>query len=385
MRMSLKSRNEYLSLLSERYLSSGDRATKSRIIDELVQNVGYHRKYAIRVLCHPAPRVKPAKRKRRRRYLEALPVIQVVWEALGYCCAERLHPSLLPTAKLLAEHGELRLTPEVAAQLASISRATLARRLEEMPPSKARRRLSNTPSPGLRSEVPLGRYPWDERRPGAIEIDLVEHNGGSSTGHYAYTLDVVDVVTGWSRRRAVLGRGQAGVFAAIQGLIDEWPYAIWALHSDNGSEFISKNLIRFCKDQGLQFTRSRPYKKNDSAHIEQRNGQFVRGYIGYERHETPEEVAWLNQVFAQLDVYANLFLPTRKLIGKERRGSHIHKTYDTARTPFQRALDLSVLSPEATSALTEQLHRLNPLALSRHIEQLLTQGPEPTAVKPAAN
>lgn len=139
-------------------------------------------------------------------------MIQVVWEALDYACTERLHPVLLATAEHLAGHGEVVLTPTVREQLASISRATLGRRLAELPSPKPRRQVLPRPKPGtlLRTEVPVARYEWDEDRPGALEIDLVEHNGGSTTGHYAYTLSVVDVVSTWSRRRAFLGRSQKG-------------------------------------------------------------------------------------------------------------------------------------------------------------------------------
>ncbi|MHB9146005.1 MAG: hypothetical protein ACYC5Y_11790 [Symbiobacteriia bacterium] len=189
------------------------------------------------------------------------------------------------------------------------------------------------PAPGIYAAVPIDRYSWNETRPGALEIDLVEHNGGSSSGHFAYTLDVVDIVTGWSARRAVLGRGQAGIFAALQWLVERWPFPIWALRSDNGSEFISAFLLQFSRQHAYQFSRSRPYKKNDNAHVEQKNRQLVREVVGYARYDSPAEVAWLNQVYDCLDPYANLYLPSRKVVGKARDGAHVRKTYDTAQTP----------------------------------------------------
>lgn len=294
---------------------------------EVVDACGYHRKYAIRVLSGPAQSGRSAiQRRRQRQYTDALPAIQAAWTALDYPCAERLHPVLLATAQQLAQHGEVGLTSAICEQLAQISRATLARRLRELPSPKARR-MVGPPRPGsaLRSEVPLGRYAWDESNPGALAIDLVEHNGGCSLGHFAYTLTVVDVVIGWSRRHAVMGRTQAAVHDALRLLLDEWPYPVWGLHSDNGGEFLNNHLLRFSRDRGLTFTRSRPYKKNDNPHAEQKNRQFVREVVGYARYDTPAQVDWLNEVYGLLDPYANLLLPARKIISQTRNGSRVQK------------------------------------------------------------
>ncbi|MEW6047779.1 MAG: DDE-type integrase/transposase/recombinase [Bacillota bacterium] len=167
---------------------------------------------------------------------------------------------------------------------------------------KPRRIGSPTKAQGLlRAEVPVGRFDSTEQRPGALEIDLVEHNGGSSLGQFAYTLHMVDVVTGFSRRRAVLGRSQRVVFDALSTLLGEWRYAVWALHTDNGSEFLSHHLVRFTRERSLRFERGRPYHKNDQPYVEQKNRQLVREVVGYARYDTPEAVAWLNAVYAVLD------------------------------------------------------------------------------------
>lgn len=313
--MSLQARREYLVVMRRRYVSASGKAERARILTEVVEACGYHRKYAIRVLRTPVQSGRPAIRRRPKQYKKALPAIQLAWTALDYPCAERLHPVLLPTVEQLARHGEVALDPTICEQLAQISRATLARRLREMPTPKARR-MAGSPRPGsaLRSEVPLGRYAWDESRPGALAVDLVEHNGGASLGHFAYTLTMVDVVVGWSRRRAMMGRGQAGVHDAIRLLLDEWPYSAWGLHSDNGGEFLNNHLLRFIRARGLTMTRSRPYKKSDNPHVEQKNRQFVRDVVGYARYDTPGHVVWLNTVYALLDPYANLLLPSRKVV-----------------------------------------------------------------------
>lgn len=311
------------------------------------------------------------------QYQTALAVIQVVWEALDYPCAERLQPVLSDTAEQLARHGEIALTPEITHDLQRISRATLARRMAKWNRSGAKHvPAGRRPSAHLRSEIPVERYAWDEQKPGALEIDLVEHNGGSSSGHYAYTLSVVDIVTGYSRRLAVLGRGQTGIAKALEQILAEWPYGVWGIHSDNGSEFINHHLVRFTKSNSLSFTRSRPYKKNDNAHVEQKNRFLVRDIVGYERYETPQHVTWLNTVYAWLDVYANACLPMRKVVQKKRDGSHVHKKYDVASTPLQRAIQANVITVDNRQQWTEWVKALNPLQLHRQLVTLLAQGPE---------
>ena len=383
MSMSMQSRREYLGTMCQRYKKVSSRAEKSQIIDEVVSALGYHRKYVIQALNCPRITLKKIiKRQRPVKYLNALPAIQLVWEALDFPCAERLHPVLLSTAELLSKHGELALTPEIRSQMSQISRATLARRLKRLSSPKGKRTLpGRRPNTGLRAEIPVERYDWDETRPGALEVDLVEHNGGSSLGRFAYTLSVVDVVSGYSRRRAVLGRGQAGVYRELTGIIQDWPTPPWALHCDNGSEFINDYLLLFCQKNKLSFTRSRPYKKNDNAHVEQKNLQYVREIVGYERYDTPEAVEWLNQVYACLDPYANLFLPMRKVIAKERCGSHVHKKFDTARTPFQRLSETGAVTLKARLILQYQRKTLNPLTIHNQIEELLRAGPSSLPVK----
>lgn len=376
--MSMASRREYVNTMSQRYRSAKSRREKSALIDEMVEVLGFHRKHAARVLRKPLSLERPPRTgRKRRKYLEALPVIEVVWEALDYCCAERLHPVLLSTAEQIARHGSVVLTDLVKRQLAEISRATLARRLAEMPSPRARK-LAGRQRPGsaLRSEVPLGRYDWNEGRPGALELDLVEHNGGSSLGQFAYTLSVVDVVSGWVGHQAVLGRGQTGVHQAVGRILDQWPFTPWGLHTDNGTEFLNAQLVRFARARGLQFTRSRPYCKNDNPHVEQKNLQLVRNVVGYARYDTPADVEWLNQVYAQLDVYVNLFLPSRKLVSKTRSGAKVQKRYDTARTPFQRLCEAGVLDPATQAALQRQIDACNPLAAYRKLQGLINAGPQ---------
>jgi transposase InsO family protein len=331
----------------------------------------------------PARRARPG---RPRRYRHCLPAVEVVWEALDYCCAQRLHPQLLPLAESLARHGEIRLTLEARQELSEISRATLARRLAEMHRPKPRPLLSGRhPARLLTSQVPVDRYRWNEQRPGALEVDLVDHGGGLTRGHHAFTLSVVDVVSGWSRRRAVMGKSQAVVHEALQQLLSDWPSTVWAVHSDNGFEFLGAHLINYCKHRGIEYHRSRPYRKNDNAHVEQKNRQFVREVVGYQRIDTPAGVAWLNRIYAALDPYANLFLPSLKVIEKSRHGSKVKKTFDTARTPFERLRQMNAILRERQAELDEQREQRNPLELRRTLDRLQGQEPNQIQLREAAD
>lgn len=380
--MSLPSRREYVQAMRGRYAKAKTRKERGHLLDELVEVAGFDRKHAIKLMRQPRkPPEKKPRRKRAKKYLEAMPVIARVWEALDYCCAERLHPQLLPVAEILHRHGEIHLTPEIRSQLSRISRTTLGRRLGCMPRCTPRK-VVKAPRPGtaVQQAVPIDRYAWNETRPGALELDLVEHNGGSSLGHFAYTLTVTDVVTGWSRRAAVLGRSQKVVFGALTDILASWPYAVWAIHSDNGSEFLHNHLVHFAQKQDLYFSRSRPYYKNDNAHVEQKNRQFVREIVGYARYDTPEQVQWLNQVYQLLDPYANFFLPMMKVIEKTRQGAKVRKHYDTARPPLQRLADTRTLAESQLAALLQQAHTLNPLALHRQLEARVADTPQPSPV-----
>lgn len=383
--MSLPARREYLKVMHERYLKARSRKEKTNIIAEVMATLGYHRKYAITVLRHPPSReTKPIKRHRKQKYLDVLPVIRLVWETLDYPCAERLKPVLLETAELLAAHGELSLSEELKSKLSSISRSTLARHIKEWPSPKPKRTLKRHDL-GLKAEIPIGRLPWDETRPGALLADLVEHNGGSSLGHFSYTLSLADIVTGYSRRIAFLGRAQQTVFKALTYLITTWPTPVHSLQTDNGIEFLNSHLATFAKQNNIRFVRSRPYKKNDNAFIEQKNRQFVREVVGYARYDTPEEVAWLNQVYSLLDPYVNLFLPMRKVVEKSYLGGRLKKKFDEAKTPFQRLKESGALTPAAEKLLTQQYLSLNPLKLHQQLEQLLAQGPPPASLQEAGS
>ena len=387
--LSVAARREYVRAMRKRYRAAAGRAEKGALLDEVVEVVGFDRKHAITVMNQRASkRSAPAGKRsgRPRAYRHCLAAVEAVWEALDYCCAERLHPRLVPLAEALARHGELPLTREAREELARISRATLARRLKDMPRAKPRL-LRSAPHPArlLRSQVPVDRYRWNETHAGALEVDLVDHSGGVGGGHHAYTVSVVDVVSGWSRRRAVLGKSQAVVHQALEGLLAAWPSHVWGLHSDNGSEFVSAHLIRYCQERGVTYHRSRPYRKNDNAHVEQKNRQWVREVVGYDRIDTPAGVAWLNGVYQALDVYANVVLPSLKVMHKERVGSKVRKRFDSAKTPLERLRELGALLPARADELAALENSLNPLELRRTLDRLQRQNPQDNQLAEAAD
>jgi hypothetical protein len=211
--------------------------------------------------------------------------------------------------------------------------------------------------------------PWDEQRAGFVEIDLVAHCGLSTAGHYLNTLTVTDVATGWTECVGVAGKGQAGVCAGLQLVRTRLPFSLLGIDSDNGSEFLNAHLLGYCQAERLTFTRSRPYWKNDQAHVEQKNWSVVRQQVGYDRYSSPEALDALNAVYALLRVWTNHWQPVLKLVSKERVGSNVTKRYDTAQTPYRRVLATSELSPAARAALEAEHAWWGPSALHQALEQ----------------
>jgi hypothetical protein len=223
----------------------------------------------------------------------------------------------------------------------------------------------------LKHQVPIRTFSdWDQVQPGYFEMDLVGHYGGSAEGDYCFTLDLTDVATGWTELAAVQNKAQIWVFEALQELRERLPFPVLGLDSDNGSEFINHHLIRFCKQERIAFSRSRPYQKNDTCYVEQKNWSIVRRFVGYARFDTEQARHTLNELYRLLRDYNNFFLPSMKLIEKTRDGAHVHRRHDTPQTPYQRVLK----SPEVSSAtkrrLTLHYRKLNPAALHRQIRRI---------------
>jgi hypothetical protein len=301
-------------------------------------------------------------------------VIVRVWESRDYMCAERLTPGLLKMAQHLARFEPLGLTSQVQEQLATISRATVARILR-----KHRSQVRRLPQKGAERAnaatkgVPMGRIPWDIGEPGHFEVDLVFHSGESTAGVHGHTIQLIDVATGWSERTAVLGRGQRAMEGGFECILARLPFPVKELHPDNGSEFFNHHLVRYWKDKvsGVQLSRSRPWQKNDNRMVEQKNDTLVRQYLGELRLDTPEQIAALNALYEHMWLYYNLFQPVLHLCEKTRHGDKVVRKWDQAKTPYERLLESSVLSPEQQARLQQFYEHTNPFQLREAIYRQL--------------
>ena len=384
-KMSVDERRKYLKLVAPRY-AKARRAERSKLLTEMGEVTGLHRKSLLRLLHMPTLERAPKgpRFRRRRDGVAGTDVVRVVWESLDYVCAERLTPVLLYTAQQLAQWEELVLTPEVEAALRTISRATVQRLLQrfQRDTPKLPRRKPQPPNHLLQG-VPMGRLSWATTVPGDFEADLVHHCGSVSAGEYIHTLQLVDIATGWSERVAVLGRSQEAMVKGFRRVQGRLPFPITHLHPDNGSEFFNDHLVRYFGEEvtGLHLSRSRPYRKNDNRFVEQKNGTLVRAYVGYERLDTGGQCAALNALYEQLWVYYNLFQPVLHLVGKEVVDGKLHRKWDRAQTPYQRLLASGILSPEQEARLATLYARTNPRQLRKAIYQAverLWERPEST-------
>ena len=368
--MSQRSKREMIEAVRPRYLEA-NKAGKQQILDEFIATSGYHRKYAIRVLKHgPKPRgwKKPGRRKIYQG--EVVQVLEKIWEIYGRICSKRLQPFLPEGVAVLERCQEMQLEPETKRLLLSMSRATIDRCLKKARFTSPQHGLSTTkPGSLLKQAIPIRTFtPWEEERPGFLEIDLVAHCGQSVDGTYLNTLTATDLATGWTECRALPNKTQAAVSQAIAAMRHDLPFPLLGLDSDNGSEFINNNLYRYCVDEQITFTRSRPYQKNDQAHVEQKNWSVVRHTVGYDRLESPEELALLTAIYADLRLYINFFQPVLKLIAKERVDGKTIRTYDPAKTPYRRVLALDALPLEIKARLTALYVQLNPVTLRANID-----------------
>ena len=226
----------------------------------------------------------------------------------------------------------------------------------------------------LKSSIPIRTFTdWQEDRPGFLEVDLVSHCGENTEGFYLTTLSTVDVASGWSECVGVWGKGQERVGAAIHRVRQRLPFPILGLDSDNGSEFINQHLYNYCRRNRITFTRSRPYKKNDSCHVEQKNWSVVRRLIGYDRYNSRAALEVLNRIYELTRLYINFFQPVMKLVSKTRHGAKVNKVYDTARTPYQRLLEAGVLTETKQQELAATYHGLNPVRLLKQLNSNLEQ------------
>jgi hypothetical protein len=344
------------------------------MLDEFVAVTGYHRKYAIRLLNGPLPAAGRPRPRRCRPATYGRPVIDAlltVWTAAGYPWSLRLK-ALLP---LWLPHLRRRhhLSRELERQLLTISPRQIDRRLAGYRRQLTKRLYGRTkPGTLLKHHIPLKTDRWDVRTPGFSEIDLVSHSGTSAEGEHIHSLNLTDIHTTWVETAAVLGKGAAGIGRTLDDLRQALPFRLRGIDSDNGAEFINASLYDYCQAQAIQFTRGRPYKKDDNAHIEQKNWTHVRKLLGYVRYDTPAALTAINDLYRHdLRLLQNLFLPSVKLVRKERVGARVRRRYDAPRTPLERVRACPDADDAKVAALTALRDRLDPFALARTIDQKL--------------
>jgi hypothetical protein len=321
---------------------NGTKAQKAAILDTVCQVTGYHRDYARRALrAALTPKVVKPRVPREPTYgPEVIAALTKCWAVLNAPAGKRLAPMLAELVPLLRRHGELDIDDATAEALVGMSAATIDRRLAA---AKARMQIkgrSHTkPGSLLKSRIPMRTWAdHDENTPGFVEIDLVGHEGGNPRGEFCFTLTVTDIATGWTENRTVANKAQKHVFAAITDVVEHLPFPILGIDSDNGSEFINDQLLRYCQAGNLKFTRSRSGNKNDGAHVEQKNWTTVRQLVGYLRYDTEAELVLLNRIWQQQSLIGNHFYPQQKLISKVREGAKVTKKYDAAQTPYARTI-----------------------------------------------
>jgi hypothetical protein len=373
-KMNLDERRKYLRRMKKRYVQAG-RQEQRHLLDEMEAVTELHRKSLIRLMNGSLER-KPRQRQRGRTYgREVEYALSVMAESSNYICAERLTPNLVWMANHLAAHHELEVSPPLLEKLDQISISTVQRILGRIPRDKPRLPPKGPqPTRQLTQGIPMRRIPWNEQQPGYLETDLVHHCGPSASGEYVCTIQTIDVATGWSELRAVLGRSYRVMEDAFRYILARLPFLVLELHPDNGSEFFNHHLLRFFKDavQGITLSRSRPYHKNDNRFVEQKNSSLVRAYLGDDRLDTVAQTIAVNQLYDQVWVYYNLLQPVMHLAEKivthvEGQPARVKRRYDQARTPFDRLCETSTITQERREQLEALRDRTNPRQLRQDI------------------
>ena len=376
-KVSMKARQEVIEKHRLKY-HRASKKEKTEILNYVSEATGLSRDRVTRLLGSKAvKRSKKGRNKRGRKPKygkEEIDVLTKVWYFMDNACGKRMVAGMKTMLDALIRHKEISISDDVQEKLCHMSASTIDRLLaKERQKYNLKGKSTTKPGTLLKKNIPIRMgTEWDENQPGYVEIDLVAHCGATTAGEYVNTLDVTDVFTGWTETQATINKAQVHVFKALKDIKERMPFKILGIDSDNGSEFINYDLFKYCKQEEIVFTRSRPNRKNDGCHVEQKNWSLVRRNIGYSRFEGGIAVVALNEYYQILRLYTNFFLPHMKLIEKTREGATVKKIYDDAKTPYQRLLDSSILSNAETAELNSLFLSLNPADLKRSMVKQLS-------------
>lgn len=367
--MTLKFKIEYLSAIRKRYFQARKRE-KTQILNELCAVTGFNRKYAIRILAikHLSGKKKSG---RTKTYSDrSIKHLKHLWVVMGEMCSKKMVMALKTWLKYYEDPD---CDDEVREELLSMSSASIDRYLKSYKASLGRRKRTGTkPGKMFKNVIPLKNFEFDVKDPGHMECDSVAHCGNSMSGRFIWSLTFTDIYSGWTENRAILGKDSDDVLSALMDVKFKLPFPIRSFNTDNGTEFLNNNLYQYFSSQkDIAFTRSRPYKKNDNAHVEQKNWTHVREVFGYERFETEQELEIMNVVYKlYVNNLNNFFVPQLKLMSKVRVGSKVVKKYDIPKTPYQRLLESESLTMGQKENLRRHHSTLNPILLRDSINKM---------------
>lgn len=403
MRLTMAERRSVTTVVAKRYQGTSKKI-RGQILDEFVKLTGYRRSYAAFVLRNWkrrrvltldghrtvyvfGPRPRSQRRRPTRPATYTTPVVRALkqfWGLSGGLCGKRLVPFIRQVLPVLERYEEIVLEADTRRKLRSISPATVDRLLA---PERKRYQLKGraTTRPGtlLKHHVPIRTFAdWNDAEPGFLEIDLVAHDGGVPAPEVIHSLNITDIATGWTETRALKTKARRWVLEALQNITTELPFPIKGIDSDNGGEFINEELVAYCREGRITFTRSRPWRKNDSCFVEQKNYSIVRKAVGYARYDTEKELILLAELYRALGLFSNFFVPVMKLKTKTRTGATVSKTYDTPTSPLLRVLEHPATTPKTRHRLLRMKRTLNPAQLRRTISDIQNQLEASTNAKP---
>lgn len=372
--MEKASKRELARKIQERYLKT-EKAEKTRILNEFVTNTGFNRKYATRLL-HSSLREKVKVKhvgRKKTYYGRVVEALLKIHQAYGEICSRRLQAILPEAIDIGKKTGYLNITEETEELLRKISKSTIDRCLKKYRIDHPQRGISLTkPGTILKKNIQIHtNYGWDNKEPGFMEVDCVAHCGNSAEGTFFSSLSTVDIGTGWFEPFILRNKTIPSLQAAFECLPMRLPFKLLGIDSDNGSEFINISIYEFCQENRIAFTRSRPYQKNDQAHIEERNGSVIRRELGYNRFYMEEHFALLQKYYELLRIYVNFYIPIEKLISKEYLGKgRCLKKYDKPRPPFRRILELESTDIKTRASLLCAFYANNPYSLRKQLDAL---------------